>query len=443
MNVGWCARRMGLSLGMMLLTVCGNSLSAQVSFTSAITLALQNSPRVKMAQDDVNRSYAALTESRDLYIPSVGVGGGVGRSYGITLTVPTIFTVTAQSLVYSAPQREYIRAARQTLQASTLTLKDVREQVEEDAAATYVALDQAQMRAAALNDAYGYAQRLVAITEDRVGAGIETELDLKRSRRQAVQTRLQKLQVEDEIASLREHLGELMGMAADTLTTVPGSVPTEFAFAAAGDGLHGIGESASVLSAEADARAKLDQALGDTRSLRRPQVYFQSQYGRISPINDVSSYYNLNGKYNTFYAAASIQFQIFDRARIAHAQGTMASALHAQHEVENLRGQETESRLKLEHSVAELSTRAELAELDRGIAEDELSAMLVEVQRGDAGGRQMTPKDEQNARFEERMRYLSVLDATLDLRKADLSLLRQTGMLEAWLKAVVVDPRYK
>jgi outer membrane protein TolC len=273
MNAGWRARRIGLSLGMMVLPVCGNSLWAQVSFTSAITLALQNSPRVKMAQDDVNRSYAA----------------------------------------------------RQTLQASTLTLKDVREQVEEDAAATYVALDRAQMRAGALNDAYGYAQRLVAITEDRVGAGIETELDLKRSRRQAVQTRLQKLQVEDEIASLREHLGELMGIAAETLTTVPGSVPTDFAFSAAGDGLHGIGESASVLSAEADARAKLDQAIGDTRSLRRPQVYFQSQYGRISPINDVSSYYNLNGRYNTFYAAASIQFQIFDRARTAHAQETMAS----------------------------------------------------------------------------------------------------------------------
>ncbi len=50
----------------------------------------------------------------------------------------------------------------------------------------------------------------------------------------------------------------------------------------------------------------------------------------------------------------------------------------------------------------------------------------------------MTPKDEQNARITERQRYLDVLDAKVKLMQTQINLLRQTGELEQWLKAVSV-----
>jgi hypothetical protein len=46
----------------------------------------------------------------------------------------------------------------------------------------------------------------------------------------------------------------------------------------------------------------------------------------------------------------------------------------------------------------------------------------------------LTPKDEQYAHIQERQRDLDVLDAELQLQEAQISLLRQTGKLNEWLK---------
>ena len=74
---------------------------------------------------------AAVSEAKDYYVPNLSLGGGLGRSYGITLTVPTIFTVNSQSLVYSPMQRDYIRGAKSAVESSKYALQDVRQQVEE------------------------------------------------------------------------------------------------------------------------------------------------------------------------------------------------------------------------------------------------------------------------------------------------------------------------
>ena len=48
----------------------------------------------------------------------------------------------------------------------------------------------------------------------------------------------------------------------------------------------------------------------------------------------------------------------------------------------------------------------------------------------------MTPKDEQNARLQERARAIDLLEAEFQLNQAQVSLLRQTGQLDGWLKNV-------
>jgi hypothetical protein len=49
----------------------------------------------------------------------------------------------------------------------------------------------------------------------------------------------------------------------------------------------------------------------------------------------------------------------------------------------------------------------------------------------------MTPKDEMNARIQERQRYLEMLDATFQLREAQIRLLGQTDQLQSWIQSVV------
>lgn len=49
----------------------------------------------------------------------------------------------------------------------------------------------------------------------------------------------------------------------------------------------------------------------------------------------------------------------------------------------------------------------------------------------------MSPRDEQNARLQERLRALDILNADLQLQEAEISLLRQDGTLTGWLAKTI------
>src|ERR1700744_6197542 len=110
---------------------------SQISLSSSVSLALSNDPRMRMAESDAARARATLPEAKPAFIPSVtGSTGGAGYSYGFPLGVPTIFTFSAQSLIFSFSQLNYIRAAREGLNASDHDLDGVRDDVFGDTAAT-------------------------------------------------------------------------------------------------------------------------------------------------------------------------------------------------------------------------------------------------------------------------------------------------------------------
>jgi outer membrane protein TolC len=426
----------GVGIG---LSCAGSSALCQLSFTSAIDLSLENSSRVKLAQDEVDKATAALAETKSVFIPNIIAGSGVGASSGIPLNVPTIFTVNSQSLVLNASQRDYIRAARLALQSATMALTDAREQAEEDTAITYLSLDELQQRAAAMAEEHSFAIRLVTIVQERLDAGMESEGDLKKALRTAVQVRLLQLQLDDQTASVRDHLEKLIGLPDASLELLPASIPRS-PVSRASESASQEADPPSIVSAEANARAKAQRARGDSRYNWRPQITFDAQYGRISAFNGVSSYYNLKGNYNALAAGVQINLPILDRTRSAKARESLADAEHAEHELDFLRDQQSEARLNQQHLIVELETKAELAELDEEIAQDQLNAITIQLSTngGNSGALPLTLKDEQNAHIQERQRYLDVLDAMLQLQEAQITLLRQTGRLNEWLKSVSV-----
>lgn len=408
--------------------------NAQVTFASAIDLALRNSPRIKSAQEDINKAAAALGVTKDMFIPSVVAGGGVGTAYGITLNVPTIFTINAQSLVYSAQQRFYIRAAQSDLRSARLALADARNQAEEDVAITYISLDHAQKSLAAVNEQLNFASRLVSIVEDRVRGKLDSELELMKARRTELQLKLQAMRADDDVNSLQDHLGQLISRSADEISIVTESIP---AIPSSSDGLfhQDFPDSPAILSAEENAKGKQERAKADSLYTWRPQVSFGAQYGRVSPIENVSEFYNLHNNYNSASVGITIQFPLLDQVRRAAAAESSAEAARSENELLGLRFDQEEDRKKLLHSIPELSTTTELAEVEQKIAESELSSALAEMKQG-SGGRLMTPKDEMNARIQERQKYLDLLDARLQFAKGEISLLRQAGTLDKWLQSL-------
>jgi outer membrane protein TolC len=411
---------------------------AQISFTTAVDLALKSNPKVLMAKADVDKALASLQQLRDAYIPNVVGGSSIGPpSYGFPLGQPSIFNITSSSLVFSYSQRDYLRAARASLEAATLNLKDMREGVAEDTAITYLSLDRDLLRETALQQQQGFADHLVTIVQERLDAGQDTPIDLTTCRLTAAQVRLALLRAEDDTAADRAHLARLIGLPEQGLGTASDSVP---AVPATSPDLTGttLVTSPAVESAYAVARAKLQTAFGDARYLWRPQIYFEGQYSRFAKYTNIQDYY-FRFQQNNAAAGVSITIPLYDMAHRAKARESAADASHAQHEADMLRDQFFDSRSRARHTADELSTRAEIANLDQQLAQQQLDVMLVQLKSGSGNlsGPQMSPKDEQTARISEREKFVAVLNANFEAQQAAIGLMRAAGELEAWIAASV------
>lgn len=429
-------RLLRLAIPCLMFAVAGVPAMAQISFPSALDLAYKNSPTVLMAQANVDKARAALSQSRDVYIPTVAGGSGLGYSYGFPVGQPSIFNFTMQSLVFNFSQGDYIRASRFALNAAELALKDAQQAVTEDVAITYVSLDRDSQRQRALSDEAGDAARLIAIIQERLDAGQDTPIDLTGAQLSAAQIKLAKLRSDDEAENDRGHLGRLIGVPAQGLSVVSSSVPS---FTTPPTDLPGAmpAVSPAVASAYATARAKRQIAYGDARYLWRPQIAFAAQYNRYAKYNNYDLYYS-HFQHNNFGVGVEITLPIFDMGHRAKARESAADAAHAEHEADQARDQFLEGRQKMRHATSELAAQAEVATLDQQLAQQQLDILLVQLKSGSGNpsSPQITPKDEQKSRIAEREKFLTVLDTSFEMRKAEINLLRQTGQLEDWVQSV-------
>jgi len=416
--------------------LAGTPAHAQISFTTAVDLALKNSPRVKIAEADVDKARAALEQTKDVYVPTLVGGSGLGYSYGFPVGQPSVFNVNSQSLLFNFSQQDYIRSALSALNAANLALRDVRQAVAEDAAVTYLTLDRDLQRQAALHDQAGFAAKLVGIVQERLDAGQDTPIDLTTSRLSSAQIHLSQLRSEDELEADQLHLARLTGLPAKGLTTIPGSIP-EFTSPNQGEAASGTVVSPAVESAYESAKAKQEIAFGDARYLWRPQIYFVAQYSRFAKFNNYDLYY-ARFQHNNAGIGVEITIPVIDMVHRAKARESAADAARAFHEADLMRDQVTEGQLKIRRTTEELAARAEVATLDQQLAQQQLDVMTVQMKlgTGNLSGQQMSPKDEQNSRIAEREKFIALLDAKFQMRQAQINLMRQTGQLEPWLKSV-------
>ena len=422
--------------GIVMLMASAIGASAQISLNSAVDLALRNDSRVSMAKADVAKARANLAKTHDAYVPNLVADGGYGQGFGVPTALPVIFSMSSQSLVYNFSQQDNVRAASAALEAATLALKDTDEQVTEDVVVTYLNLDNAQRRQTAINDEYGFAQHLVTIVQERLDAGQDTRMESLRAQRDATQIKLDLLQTNDEVSALSDHLARLIGLPGTPLAAVSSSIPAlpPISTLAAGQPT-----SFGIQSAFALAKSKQEIAFGVSRYRLRPEVTFGLNYSRIDTgQNGYTRYYpNFTGQSeNAESVYLQIQIPLFDKRHQDDAHAAAAEAAHAQFEAQTQQNQFLDNRNKLQHNIAELSARSELAKIDTDIAQEQLNVVLAQLNSQSASDNrpQMSPKDEENARLQVTARTIDLLNAQFQFSQAEVSMMRQTGQLDSWLK---------
>jgi outer membrane protein TolC len=411
---------------------------AQVSFYTAVDLALRNSTPVRIGAAQVLHAEAAVMESIDAYKPSFSVGSSLGYSYGFPVGQPSIYSVSANSLAYSFSQPDYIRSARAALLSAQLQLKDTRQQVIMDTALAYIQLTSVGEEITALDQQTGFVLRLVEIETDRVNAGLDSKVELTKARLTGAQIALRRLHLVDQADLLRVRLAHLTGLNAADMVSEPQTIPkaTEISQEGSSESLVMEGNN-GVKAAYASARSKLFTTAGDARQNNRPTFAFGGEYNRYAKFNNYNEYY-LRFQHNNFNVGVQITLPLFDATRKAKAKSSSAEAVQATAEADQLRDQAGEQILQLQKSVTELTVQEQVAELQNELAQDQLDAITTQLQEGDgsAGAGAPLPKDEQGAHIAERSRFVDMLETRFQLTQARLSLLRSTGGIEDWAKGV-------
>jgi len=414
-------------------------ISAQVSLVTIVDLAQRNSSAVRLAEADVRKAQASLAETKSVFMPSLNFGSGLPAvpSIGFSGNPPSIFTATMQSMVYSVPQKLYISAASAGVQAAIFRLKDTREQVALDASVAYIELDTVTHELDAARQQELFAERLVTIEQQRAETGVDPLSELLQAQLTEAQLKLRRLHLETRAGTLARQLAAFTGLPAGSIMTDHTSIP-EIPAVKAGEAAH---PTTGAESARMYALSKQRIARGDTVHTYLPQISFDAEYSRDTRLlNNANSYFARPLKADNLSSGFSIQVPLFDLGHHAKSRESAADALRATVEAEQAERQSNVQIAELTDSLRELDTLAEIASLKQQIANEQLQAVLAQLELGNGAGSgpgsppQMTPKAEQLARIDERQKFQDALDAGFDLSKARLSLLRALGHMEDWLK---------
>jgi outer membrane protein TolC len=417
--------------------------SAQVSLGTVVDLARRNSSAVKIAQADVAKAAAVLSETKDVVVPTVAVTSGlpVFPEVGFTGQPPSLWSATVQSLVYSVPQKHYVDAANSGVRAATARLKDAQEQVTLDASQAYIELDAVDAELAAVRQQEDFASRLVDIEQRRAEAGVDPLSELLEAKLTAANLRLSRIHLEGRAESAAKQLATLTGLPLGSITPDHGSIPEIPKVRAdkPAQTLSGL-ESARLI-----AHSKQEQAKGDQETGYYPQLSFLLQYNRNTTIlNNVNHYFLNPLPANNFSSGIAIQLPLFDLGHRAKARESAADALRATVESEQAQRQSDVQIADLTGSLRELDAQAEVATLKQQIATEQLKSVETALQSGNGAGAapgapaQLSPRAQQLARIDERQKYLDAQDTELELAKARLGLLRALGHMQDWLNELQV-----
>ncbi len=396
----------------------------------AIRLALAHSTNSAIANADVQRAFASYRELRNNYLPQVGVGSGLGWSYGFPLTIegsaPSLVNVIAQSTVFNPAQQRFLNAAKIEWHASEYQDKDQRNAVIQDVAVTYAELAKWEARLVRLQQDEAQAQQMEQAVAERLQEGVDSAVDLNKAKLVAARVRLHRAEARGSADVLRRHLATLTGLPVSSIELMPETIPALPPVAPEEDlSEKAIASSPTVKFAEQHSLAEAMRASGEHRALY-PSIDFSAQYARLSSFNNYDQFYRKFQANNATFGVA-FRFPLFNASQRARAEAAAAEALKAKKQAEAARNQMAEETLKLQRAAEQLEAAREVAQLEYQLAQSGLDAAQTRID-----AKTGTLHELADARAQAAERFLLLQDADFEYQRVRVSLLRATGDLEKW-----------
>ncbi|HXY12957.1 MAG TPA: TolC family protein [Terriglobales bacterium] len=404
-----------------------------VPLKRVVELALTHSTSAASAEAMAQRAYSSYRETKNQYLPTLVVGSGLGYTQGYPLSLegsaPSIVNTTAQSTVFNAALRDFVRESRTQWQATTVRSKDERDQLIQDTVLSYAELNKWESLLAHLGEEYSAALKMEQLVNERIQAGVDSPQARTQARLNTARVYLHLSQAQGSIDVLRARLSEFTGLRAASIETMADSIPAlpevkqdENLIARA------LEVSPAVQIASLNATALSFHARAEHRTMW-PTLDFAAQYALLASFNNYQRFFQ-KGTFQSNNASIGgvIRFPFFSPTQRAAARAADFDALRAKHDRETTKDQVSEQTLKLQRSVEQLAAAQDVADLEYEMAKSNLDAVQIRVDSGTA-----TLHEEDDARNQANERYNTLQDARFDLQRARIAVLRVTGDLSSWL----------
>jgi outer membrane protein TolC len=408
-----------------------NSLAEPLPLKRVVELALSHSTVTGATAADEQRAFASYHEARNQYIPQVVAGAGLGASWGFPLSLegaaPSIFNLNTQSALLNPSLRQFVKAARQEWQASSIRTKDQRNQVIQDAVLNYAELSKWERLLNHLREQQGDAQKAEQIVEQRMREGVDSSLARSKAQLVTARVRLHLAQALGAIDVLRSQLAQMTGLPAASIETVAESMPALPELKQEEDLASEAAQSSpAVQAAEMRAAAQNLKARAEHLAML-PSVDFAAQYAVLSKYNNYFEFYKRFERNNATVGVA-IRFPFLSPSQHARAAAADADAAKAKSDAQAAKNQASEQTLKLQRSVEQLAAFQQVSQLEYEVAQANANALQVRLDAGTASFH-----DVEDAREQANERFNTLQDANFEVERARIALLRATGELESWI----------
>jgi outer membrane protein len=405
-----------------------------LTLRDALDIALKQNPDVVLARLDQQRARAQVTIMKDPFVPKLFAGSGAAYTNGFPMSIdgnaPALVQAKAPMAIFDRPQSYRAAQASETVRGTEIDMGMRQDEVAYRVASLFFDADQAARSITAVGLQLESLIRVRDLTAVRVSEGRELSIESNRANLKVMQAQQRQADLADSIADTQTALAQVLGFGP-------------------GDRVQPAQEERR-LSAPLDSEeSAIQQALGSNREIRRLESNLQAKNLEVKgyqaerlPKVDLVAQYSLLSRYNNYekffgrFQRHNVELGASFTIPILVGRSSAAYVSQAQVDIEKIRTEIGRTRTRitadLQHAYREIR-RAEsaqkLARADLDLAREQLSLDLTRYDEG-----QVTMAQVEASRAAEQEKWIVYYDTQHALEVARLTVVRQTGTLQASLR---------
>ena len=404
-----------------------------MTLRQAVTLAVQNSRDVKLAQMQYNVALGEVAVNRAAFLPNIYTGAGAAYTHGFPSLpgggAPAIFQLNYTESVFNPLLKSQQHAAEERAKNQKLELDRTRENVMIRAATSYLELAKVRHSLDLLQKEQVSGEKILEVVRERIAANQELPIEGTRGELELARIRQRVVKIEDREQVLESQLRDMTGIPdsqsleveteeasfTDTLAADTAAIQADLVSLA-------LQNDRNVAEAENERAAREKLARGAHLSYF-PTVDLVGQYSLLSKFNNYGQFYK-SFEPNNVNVGVEITIPLFAAKTGANSRLAKRQLDEAEVALGNKRQQARFDIQEKAHNLRELDADHEVARLDLQLAQENLQLEQAKFDQGRA-----TLQEIEQARLDESDKWVTFLDADFARQQAQLTLLQATGQL--------------